>query len=185
LSLKVDNSHPVPDINAAFAIATNAPPGGLYGQLFGISVGLTYQFYQNGTLNLTSSNPLANTTFKPNLFLVNEDVQTLVKGIKKIREVMAFWTTATEVIPGPNITSDAALAALVRSNGSISGHFSGSVPMGLTDEYPVDLHWHVRGVNKLRVVDTSVMHAQISRGMQATAAMLGYKGATMIIKEWM
>jgi len=184
LSVLVNASHPVPDVLFLFSQSSTSPTQSLFSQQFGILIGLQFEVYMNATVNLTSSNPLANTTFELNVFVNEEDVNTMVLGVKKLREVMTGWTTATEIFPGPSVNSSADIAASIRANGQIIGHFSGSVPIGDTPDFPLDLELRVRGVNKLRVADASALHAQISRGMQATAAMVGQKASALIIAQY-
>jgi len=182
LYAKVNPANPTNDISISCTIGTGTPSS-TYDNTIHLAVGLTFQSYQNGSMNLTSTNPLANITWNANIFAVQNDVTTLALGILLARTVIAQWPNATEVSPGPSYTTLAQLEQFVRDNGSISGHYSGSVPLGETDDYPLDLNLLVRGVKNLRVVDPSSFHAQVSQGMQIPAAVMGLKGADLIIAD--
>jgi len=187
LSIKVNPSHPINDV--AFSLAVTGSFSALlpltaYSQNFSIKIGLTYQLYANGTVNLTSSDPLSASEFVLNLFAVDEDVDTVARAILVIREAMRFFPNATEEFPGPQVSTVEDLKPIIKSSTSASCHFYGSVPIGETADSPLDLRMRVRGVKNLRVVDTSVIPGQVNQlGMQQTATVMGVKGALMIIED--
>jgi choline dehydrogenase len=47
----------------------------------------------------------------------------------------------------------------------------------------VDSRLRVRGVDKLRVIDASVMPRMVSTNTNAAAIMIGEKGATMLLQD--
>jgi len=80
------------------------------------------------------------------------------------------------------LADDRALDGWVRRHLSTAVHLSGTARMG-PDGDPgavVDQHLRVRGVDGLRVVDTSVLPRVTSRGPAATAVMLGERAADLM-----
>jgi len=158
-------------------------PTDQYSQIIQVSVYLNQQIYANGTLNLTSSDPLAGTFFVVNSLVVREDAEMIAQGILKVRAVMAHWSgNATEVAPGTDITTISGLADWVQANAFTACHIFSSVPMGTTNEFPVDPRLRVRGVHRLRMVGPAAVPGSVFVGMQALAIAMGEKG-TDIIKE--
>jgi len=185
LSVKVNESHPTNDATVQWALGTALVPASQsYSTNFTLTLGLTYNLYANGSLNLTSSDPLAPTNYTANLYAVDEDLNTMAAAVLIAREVMQYWPNATELFPGPEYNTTDSLKPIIKANASSSCHFSGSVPVGDTDEFPLDLQMRVRGTQKLRVIDASVIPGQISVGMQASAAIMGVKGANLIIAAY-
>jgi len=182
VSEKVNPAHPHNDVRITAQLLVGASAG-LYDQTFSIGLQLEYNVYANGTLNLTSTDPLANTTFTANLFQLEEDIETAFGGLIKAREIIRFWPNATETFPGAEYDTVEELTPLIQQKGSTACHYYGSVPIGNTDESPLDLRMLVRGVRKLRVVDASVIPGEISYGMQAQTAVMALKGASMIIED--
>jgi len=182
LSVKVNPIHPVNDVFIQSGLGTFAA-GDLYLQTFPINVGLTYNNYANGTLNLTTSNPLDNTVFTGHFYEIEDDINTTAYGVIAARQVMANYPNAIELFPGPGYSTVDSLIPLIKQRGFVSCHFSSSVPIGDTPASPLDLRMRVRGIHNLRVVDASVLPGQVSNGMQAPATVMGEKGAEMIIED--
>jgi len=180
---KVNPAHPHDDvrINSQVLEGSTTP---IYSQNVSITIMNSYNVYANGSLNLTSSNPLANSSFTANILVNQEDVDTIARGILKTRQIMAHYPHAQEIFPGPQYATLEQLYPVVKAHGVSVCHYYSSVPLGATSASPVDLRLHVRGVTKLRIVDASVVPGIISYGMQATAVVFGEKGASLIIEDY-
>jgi choline dehydrogenase len=78
-----------------------------------------------------------------------------------------------------DVSSDAALDRWVRAHISTAYHLSCSCRMGSDSDQGavVDQFCRVRGVEHLRVVDTSIMPTIVRRGPNATAVMIGERAA--------
>jgi choline dehydrogenase len=86
-----------------------------------------------------------------------------------------------EIFPGPDATSDAALAASVRADGQTIWHPVGTCRMGMDAMSVVDATLRVRGVDGLRVVDASIMPT-IPRGHpNAAVIMIAEKAADLLL----
>jgi choline dehydrogenase-like flavoprotein len=83
--------------------------------------------------------------------------------------------------PRPGVDSDTWIA----ENITTAVHLCSSAPMGPDrDPFAVtDQHCRVRGVEKLRVVDTSILPTAPSRGPAATAVMIGERAAPLIAAD--
>lgn len=188
LSVKVNPDHPINDILIGQDVGTSSASSP-FGETFQLSVTLTYNNYANGTLNLTTSDPLGPTLWSTNYFEIEDDVNTLALGILKAREVMSQWPSSgnlTELYPGPQYATYDQLVDFIYANRSsltIQCHYHSSVYVGTHESSPLDPRMRVRGIQRLRVADASSAGGQVSIGMQATATVLGLKGANLIIED--
>jgi len=86
-----------------------------------------------------------------------------------------------EFLPGAQIQDDEELlAGIARMAGTIF-HPVGTCKMGSDAAAVVDDQLRVHGVERLRVVDASIMPTIISGNTNATAIMIGEKAADMIV----
>jgi choline dehydrogenase len=85
--------------------------------------------------------------------------------------------------PDAVLDDDRALDGWIREHLTTAVHLSGTARMGRDDDpgAVVDGELRVRGVDRLRVVDTSVLPRVPSRGPAATAVMLGERAADLMI----
>jgi len=138
-----------------------------------------------GRLQITSADPLASPRIETNYLAEDLDRKVVVAGLKMLREIYAQPAfrdlVAAEVLPGPEARTDQDLLAFARQKGGTVFHVAGSCRMGNDERAVVDPTLRVRGVEKLRVVDASVMPEMVSTNTNAAAIMIGEKGADMII----
>src|SRR5205814_10418157 len=112
------------------------------------------------------------------------DRKTLVAGLRIAREIYRqppfreLWDA--ETVPGAERTSDAELLEYARRTGGTVFHASGTCRMGTDDGAVVDPRLRVRGVERLRVIDASVMPTVTSANTNAAALMIGEKGAALL-----
>jgi choline dehydrogenase len=90
---------------------------------------------------------------------------------------------AEERKPDPNCTSDADLLAFARESGTTVFHPTSTCRMGPDAKAVVDERLRVRGVERLRIVDGSIMPTVVSGNTNAAIVMIGEKGADMIIED--
>jgi choline dehydrogenase-like flavoprotein len=138
-----------------------------------------------GTVTLASRDPLAPPLIDPRYCTEPGDVTVLVEAIRRCRDIMrarAFGAlVAAELYPGPGRDSDADLAAYVRESGITTYHPVGTCKMGTDEFVVVDPRLQVRGLEALRVVDSSIMPRIVSGSTQAPSMRIGEMGATMIL----
>jgi choline dehydrogenase len=112
------------------------------------------------------------------------DRKALVAGLRIAREIYReppfrdLWET--EAMPGAERASDADLLDYAQRTGGTVFHASGTCRMGTDDLAVVDPELRVRGVERLRVIDASVMPTVTSANTNAAALMIGEKGATLL-----
>ena len=90
---------------------------------------------------------------------------------------------ARELAPGPDVRSDDEWLDFARRNGQTIYHPVGTCSMGQGPEAVVDERLRVRGLDRLRVIDASIMPTEISGNTQAAVMMIAEKGADLILAE--
>lgn len=132
-----------------------------------------------GQVTLDSADPMARPSIDPGFLRDPADLALQVAGVRYAREVMAAApmrdVVDREIVPGPQVHDDAALAAHCRRTVKTNWHPCGTCRMG-TDDDPaavVTADLKVRGVDGLRVFDASVMpsvpHANTNAPTMAVA----------------
>ncbi|WP_317930783.1 GMC family oxidoreductase [Halioxenophilus sp. WMMB6] len=87
-----------------------------------------------------------------------------------------------EVRPGPAVESDEEILAKALSFSGTCYHSSGTARMGNDEMAVVDAQLRVRGVEGLRVADTSVMPTMVSGNTNGPAMMIGLRVADFILQ---
>jgi len=112
------------------------------------------------------------------------DLRELIEGVHKTRELVmqaAFdGLRGVELIPGPDIQSDADIAKWIRSVTVTDFHPSGSCRMGHDRNSVVNDHMKVHDVEQLRVVDASVLPRIISANLNAPIQLMAARAADFI-----
>ncbi|WP_249674743.1 GMC family oxidoreductase [Pseudomonas abieticivorans] len=86
----------------------------------------------------------------------------------------------SELTPGAQVQSDEQILAAFRRFGQTAYHVSGTCRMGADSTSVLDPQLRVRGVEGLRVVDTSVMPCLVSGNTNAPAMAIAMRAAEMI-----
>ncbi len=138
-----------------------------------------------GEVTLASSDPTAKPAIVGNHLTDRADLDALVWGVKRARELAATPPLAAavgrEIYPGPDAADDDAIAADVRRRVELLYHPVGTCRMGADEESVVDPELRVRGVEGLRVIDASVMPAITRGNTNAPAIMIAEKGADLVL----
>lgn len=135
-----------------------------------------------GTVRLASTDAAAPALVDPNYFGDEEDLRTLVEGVKLARRVAATeplrrWGNL-ELMPGAWVASDEKLARWIRKNVMTTYHFSGTCKLGSV----VDPELRVRGVAGLRVADASIIPSVPVSAMNAPSMMIGWRAAQFALR---
>jgi len=138
-----------------------------------------------GWIKLRSSDPSAKPRILTNSLSEPEDVQALVTGMRKAREMAAAGplaeAAAREIFPGPEVgDSDDDLAEDLRRRVELIYHPVGTCKMGAGDDAVVDAELRVRGLEGLRVADASVMPVITGGNTNAPTIMIGERASDLI-----
>jgi len=110
-----------------------------------------------------------------------------IGGIKVARRIAQSPSLAphiiSEFIPGSQFQSDAELLDVARRYSQTIYHPAGTCKMGVDDQAVVDPRLKVHGVERLRIVDCSIMPEIVSGNTNAPAIMIAEKAADMIKED--
>ncbi|HHV70886.1 GMC family oxidoreductase [Brucella intermedia] len=137
-----------------------------------------------GTVRLASSDPAAAPLIDPNYWSDPYDRKMSLEGLKIAREIMQQDAlkpyVMAERLPGPKVVSDDDLFDYACANAKTDHHPVGTCKMGTDAMAVVDLDLKVRGLQGLRVCDSSIMPRVPSCNTNAPTIMIGEKGADII-----
>ena len=140
-----------------------------------------------GTIMAVSADPLARPAIKPNYLASPNDIRVALAGLAKARAIFAQPAFAEhsegEIVPGPDVTTEAGLTEYVRAFGTTIYHPVGTCKMGEDPQAVVDSRLRVRGLSGLRVIDASIMPAVTTGNTNAPTIMIAEKGASMIRED--
>ncbi|KXH30660.1 GMC oxidoreductase [Colletotrichum simmondsii] len=141
--------------------------------------------YSRGSLKAASSStfdaPTADSAFLKNPL----DVSFLVEGVKFARTIAGTEAVKSlqpfEVVPGANVTTDAAITDFVRQQSGTLFHPVGTCKLGAREEGGVvDSSLKVYGISGLRVVDASIMPLVPATHIMTTVYAVAEKAADII-----
>jgi choline dehydrogenase len=137
-----------------------------------------------GSVRLAGPDPTLLPEIRPNYFSAAYDLERLVQGCELATEIMtqqAFRPyVACQHTPGVQFGTRQDLLSYWRKYAHAALHPAGTCRMG-TDEFAVvDSRLQVKGLERLRVIDASVMPTLVSGNTNAAVIMIGEKGASMI-----
>jgi choline dehydrogenase-like flavoprotein len=140
-----------------------------------------------GFVHIKSADPAIPPAIQPRYLSRQFDCDTVVAGMKLLRQIMnqpaMRHYIAEERAPAPECTSDPDLLAFARATGSTVFHPTSTCRMGPDPTAVVDNRLRVHGIERLRVVDGSIMPTVVSGNTNAAIVMIGEKGADMILED--
>ena len=140
-----------------------------------------------GTIMARSADPFEKAAIAPNYLSDPADIQVLLAGTRFTREIFASPAIAkhsvVETLPGPDVTSDAALTQFFKDYGTTIYHPVGTCRMGEGPAAVVDSRLRVHGIAGLRVADASIMPTLTTGNTNAPTIMIGEKAAVMIKED--
>lgn len=130
-----------------------------------------------GSITLSSADPRKPPRIRYNLLTDPWDVEEARRGYRLLAEYLAQPSLAKvlgeTVWLDREVRTDEEVDAFVRRAAGTTAHPVGACRMGVDDDAVVDAQCRLRGLEGLRVVDTSVFPVQLSGNPHATAVMMG------------
>lgn len=139
-----------------------------------------------GTVRLRDASPHSAPRIDPQFLSDPQDLQTLMRGVRRARQIMAQPALAAHGQEWPRSAraqSDAELEAWIRDNADTIYHPVGTCRMGTDAQAVVDPQLRVHGVPGLRVVDASVMPRIVSGNTNAPTVMLAERAADFMRRD--
>jgi len=143
-----------------------------------------------GALTLKSADPAMPPAQRYNYLGTERDIRVAADAVRVSRRMLAQPAFARyrpqEVSPGPAVgDDDGALTAFARRDGTTVFHPVGTARMGLPSDplAVVDARLRVMGLDRLRVIDASVMPSITSGNTNAPTMMIAEKGARLILED--
>ncbi|MFV8817926.1 GMC family oxidoreductase [Haliea sp. E17] len=189
---KSDDSQAFPDLQLFAPPAVVGLAGKGWRALLPRQHGFTF-FVSHGTprsrgeIRLRSADPDALPLIDPNYLDVESDLECLVSGIRKVRDIASQPALAAvvseEILPGSGISGAQALRDAVRERATNQFHVAGSCRMGSAPgSSVVDSQLRVWGVENLRIADASVMPTLMNGNTNAPVMMIGERAADFILR---
>ena len=176
-----------PDLQFHFLAAAGAEAG-VPGVPKGSS-GITLNSYtlrpkSRGTVRLRSADPAAAPLIDPNFLADPDDLKISAEGVRISREIFAQPSLSRHIravrFPGEEVRTQADLEAYARQYGRTSYHPTCTCKMGTDAMAVVDPQCRVRGLEALRICDSSIMPSLIGSNTNATTIMIAEKASEMI-----
>lgn len=186
----VDDEEPAPDLQFHFCPVYYMEHGLSNPDEFGFSIGSTQVRPESvGRVRLASGDPTDDPVIDPQYLTEPQDLHVLREGIKQAREIAqaeAFDDIrGTEIWPGSDRQTDSEIESHIRETAHTVYHPVGTCKMGTADDElaVVDPQLRVRGVDGLRVADTSIMPKITSGNTNAPAIAIGERVAELIAQQ--
>lgn len=140
-----------------------------------------------GTVRLASRDMHDAPLIDPAFLAEREDLDTLIRGFKWIRKIFAQPAFAahsgadlSRELYFSGIRTDDDIGKVIRERADTIYHPVGTCRMGSDHRAVVDTELRVRGVERLRVIDASIMPTLISGNTNAPVIMIAEKAADLI-----
>ncbi|WP_245623699.1 GMC family oxidoreductase [Paraburkholderia nodosa] len=158
------------------------------------TAGMTFGFWQHrpessGHVRAVSTSLADPPIIQPNYLTDERDRAVVLAGFRLTRNLLRSQSmkpyVRQETLPGERVETDEALLQFARETGRTAYHFAGSASMGPGSDRlsVVGADLAVHRLERLRVVDASIMPRMISGNTQATTMMLALKAADIIQRQ--
>jgi choline dehydrogenase len=138
-----------------------------------------------GTLHIQSRDPLQQASMDPKYLSHEADVQRFIEGMRFARRIAQMPALKPLVVretrPGPEVQDDAGLLDYMKETIQTSWHMVGTCKMGVDAAAVVDPELRVRGVDGLRVIDSSIFPTIPSSNTNIPTIATGEKGADLLL----
>jgi choline dehydrogenase len=143
-----------------------------------------------GHVRITSPDPRAYPAIQCNYLSTSEDRKVAVDAMRLTRRIVTGSQALKkyepeEFVPGPAFQTDAELLKAAGNIGTTIFHPVGTCRMGRENDPAavVDTRLRVRGIERLRVVDASIMPTITSGNTNTPTVMIAERGARMVIED--
>lgn len=178
-----------PDIQFHVAHASFSDPAKrIFDKFPAISVGpCQLRPHSKGSSHIVSSDPYVAPEIDPRYLTEEMDRFVLLEGIKIARKIMAAEPIKAivkgEVRPGENFLNDEELLDFAKQTGNTVYHPASTCRMGPHDQvdHVVTPDLKVRGVDRLRIADASIMPTIVSGNTHASTMMIAEKASDLIL----
>lgn len=140
-----------------------------------------------GHVRIKSADPAAAPAIQPNYMSAAADRDAMIAGMKLTRRIMGQPAIRRYIVeelnPGAQCATDADLLDFAREKGTTIFHPTSTCRMGADNKAVVDERLRVRGIERLRVIDGSIMPTVVSGNTNAAIIMIAEKGAAMMLED--
>ena len=180
-------SHPAlerPDLQLHFTLGLVADHGRDRTRRYGFSCHVcVLRPKSRGSVGLASPDPLAAPRIDPAFLAHDDDARRLVRGVQMTMHILGQH--ALDAHRGANVFGETgksgdALLELVRSRSDSVYHPVGTCRMGIDEMAVVDPELRVRGIDRLRVADASIMPTLVGGNTNAPAMLIGEMAARLM-----
>ncbi|MDE0698138.1 MAG: GMC family oxidoreductase N-terminal domain-containing protein [Boseongicola sp.] len=153
------------------------------------SSGITLNSYtvrpkSRGTVRLRSADPSSSPVVDPNFLAEPDDLRTSVEGVKISREIFSQPSLQRHIrairYPDDGVKTQADYEAYARQYGRTSYHPTCTCKMGSDEMSVVDPQCRVRGLDGIRICDSSIMPSLVGSNTNAPTIMIAEKASDMI-----
>lgn len=138
-----------------------------------------------GEVRLRSADPHDKPVIRLGWLSDPSEMQAMVEAVRLCREIAETGPLAEasvlNVDPGPGVKSDEQIEAWIRAEAQHEYHPSCTCRMGAEGDGVLDEELRVRGVEGLRVVDTSSMPRIVGANTNAAAIMIAERAADLVL----
>ncbi|NIJ35959.1 choline dehydrogenase-like flavoprotein [Sphingopyxis panaciterrae] len=140
-----------------------------------------------GSIHIATRDPDVAASFKPNYRANDEDRAAMIGAVHVMRDYAKQAPLASmiagETLPGPAFDSDSEILAAYDRFGTCGYHAVGSCRMGKDAASVVDPALKVRGVERVRVIDTSIMPVIPSGNTNGPTMAMAWRAADIILRD--
>jgi Choline dehydrogenase and related flavoproteins len=140
-----------------------------------------------GRVRLRSPDPRDHPTILHNLLAEPSDVDSLRGALENIRAIAATAPLSGliegETLPGPDVRTEQEIENYLRTTAVPGAHPTSTCAMGDGAQAVTDAELRVRGMERLRVIDASVMPKVVAAHTNAATLMIAERGADLVLGQ--
>jgi choline dehydrogenase-like flavoprotein len=181
-----DRTDPAPDIQFHLGLGSGIEAGVARLENAGVTLNTAYlRPRSRGTVRLRSKDPADHPLIDPNYWDDPHDRARSIEGFRIGREIMRQPAlepfVLAERMPGPGVSTESELAEYAFRTCKTDHHPVGTCKMGTDDMAVVAPDLRVRGLDGLRVCDSSIMPRINSSNTNAPTIMVGEKASDLVL----